>query len=72
MFVSYVMIANGAADQRRAASELARVAKRPLHSLDGRRVAPDGKRITVRSPDGAARSVRAITKNQMQNRLHRN
>ena len=48
---SSILTHNGAADQRRAAGELARVAKRPLHSLDGRRVAPDGKRITVRAID---------------------
>ncbi len=32
----------------------------PLHPLDGRREAPDRKRMVIRSPDGAAQSVRAI------------
>ena len=42
--------------------ELARVDDRPLQPLDGRREAPDRKRMIIRSPDGAARSVRAIDK----------
>jgi hypothetical protein len=32
----------------------------PLHPLDGRREAPDSKRVGIRNADGAARSVRAI------------
>jgi len=40
--------------------ELARVDDRPLQPLDGRREAPDRKRMLIRSPDGAAQSVRAI------------
>jgi len=40
--------------------ELARMGDCPLHPLDGRREAPDRKRTVIRSPDGAARSVRAI------------
>jgi len=40
--------------------ELARVDDRPLQPLDGRRGAPDRKRMSIRSPDGAAQSVRAI------------
>ncbi len=44
--------------------ELARVDGRPLQPLDGRREAPDRKRMLIRSPDGAARSVRAIDLNQ--------
>jgi len=35
---------------------------RPLQPLDGRREAPDRKRMSIRSPVGAARSVRAIAK----------
>jgi hypothetical protein len=42
------------------ASELARVDDRPLQPLDGWREGPDRKRMLIRSPDGAARSVRAI------------
>jgi hypothetical protein len=42
--------------------ELARVDDRPLQPLDGRREAPDRKRMLIRSPDGAAQSVRAIVK----------
>jgi hypothetical protein len=34
--------------------ELARVDDRPLQPLDGRREAPDRKRMIIRSPDGAA------------------
>jgi hypothetical protein len=33
---------------------------RPLHLLDGRREAPDRKRVAIRNADGAARSIRAI------------
>ncbi len=32
----------------------------PLQPRDGRREAPDRKRMVIRSPDGAARRVRAI------------
>jgi len=38
------------------------VGDRPLQPLDGRRAAPDRKRMSIRSPDGAALSVRAIAK----------
>jgi hypothetical protein len=41
-------------DQRRANGELARVDDRPLQPPDGRREAPDRKRISIRNPDGAA------------------
>jgi hypothetical protein len=40
--------------------ELARVDDCPLQPLDGRREAPDRKRVAIRNADGAARSVRAI------------
>ncbi|MCS6804708.1 MAG: hypothetical protein RMM98_15670 [Acidobacteriota bacterium] len=40
--------------------KLACVDARPLHPLDGRREAPDRKRMAIRSADGVARSVRAI------------
>ena len=33
--------------------ELARVADCPLHTLDGRRVAPDRRRMVIRGTDGA-------------------
>jgi hypothetical protein len=38
----------------------ARVDDYPLHSLDGRREAPDRKRVVIRNADSAARSVRVI------------
>jgi hypothetical protein len=38
----------------------ARVDDRPMQPLDGRRGAPDRKRMAIRSPVGVARSVRAI------------
>jgi len=44
----------------RGRSELARFDRRPLHPLDGRREVPDKRRVIIRSPDGAVRSVRAI------------
>ena len=37
--------------------ERARVDDRPLQPLDGRREAPDRKRMAIRSPDGAAASA---------------
>jgi hypothetical protein len=40
--------------------EFARGAGRLLQPLDGRREATDSKRMLIRNPDGAARSVRAI------------
>jgi hypothetical protein len=40
--------------------EFARGADRLLQPLDGRREATDSKRMVIRSPDGAARSVRAV------------
>lgn len=40
--------------------ELARADRRTLQPLDGQRVAPDGKRMVIRSTDGAERSVHAI------------
>ena len=40
--------------------ELARVDDRPMQELDGQREALDRKQMVVRSPDGAAQSVRAI------------
>ena len=52
--------AHGVADQRRGGGELAHQPNRPLHPLDGRREAPDRKRMAIRSADGAARSVRAL------------
>jgi len=44
-----VLIANGAADQRRGGGELAHQPSRPLQPLDGRREAPDRKRMAIRS-----------------------
>jgi len=44
--------------------ELARAQACQLQLFDGRRVAPDRKRMTIRRPDGAARSVRAIDAGQ--------
>ena len=44
---------------------------RPLQPLDGRREAPDRKRMLVRSPDGAARSVRAIVSGEARGPPHR-
>ena len=35
-------------------NELARLDRRSLHPLDGRREAPDRRRVTIRSSDGAA------------------
>jgi len=55
---------NGAADQRRGGGELAHQPNRPLHPLDGRREAPDRQRMAIRSADGAARSVRAIDRDE--------
>ena len=37
----------------RSGCELVRRSDCPLHPLDGRREAPDRKRMTIRSPDGA-------------------
>jgi hypothetical protein len=37
--------------------ERARVDGRPLQPFDGRREAPDRKRMAIRSPDGAAASA---------------
>ena len=51
---------NGAADKLREDGALACQSDRQLQPLDGRRGAPDRKRMVIRSPDGAARSVRAI------------
>jgi hypothetical protein len=44
----------------RRTRERAREDDCPLHALDGRREAPDRKRVVIRNADGAARSVRAI------------
>jgi len=52
---------NGAADKLREDGTLACQPDRQLHPLDGRRFAPAIKRMAIRSPDGAARSVRAIS-----------
>ena len=41
--------------------ELARVNACPLHTLDGRRAAPNSQWMAIRGPDDAARSVRTIT-----------
>jgi hypothetical protein len=54
------VLSNGAADQQRRNREVARGADRLLQPLDGRREATISKRMVIRSPDGAARSVRGI------------
>ncbi len=56
---SYVSL-NGAAGKLQEDGTRAYQPDRPLHPLDGRRETPDRKRMVIRSPDGAARSVRAI------------
>jgi|GEM_PF-2269610 len=54
------MMIIGGANQRRADARLLGLDDIPLQPLDGRRQAPDRKRMSIRSPDVAAQSVRAI------------
>ncbi|MFH1218901.1 MAG: hypothetical protein V1694_00405, partial [Candidatus Eisenbacteria bacterium] len=60
LILRFPWLPNGAADKLRREGTLACLTERQLHPLDGRREAPDRERMAIRSPDGAARSVRAI------------